>query len=375
MRIAIDARMLTYTGIGRYTQNLIINLAKIDKKNNYNILINNDCTPPALNGNVRFHRSGYNIPVYSLREQSLLPIKLGGLKPDVIHYPSFNMPFLSPSKPTVTTLHDLIYFLFPGACPNRAAYLYAKVMIGFAARNAGKIITVSNYSKDEIVKHLKIDPGKVVVIHNGVSGIYRPEESEEKLKGLLGKYNIDASYILYVGNHQERKNLLGLIRAYSLLRLKKDFLLVIAGKTDARKEKTYRAVEELGLGQRVRFIGEVPEEELPVLYSAASLFVFPSFYEGFGLPPLEAMACGTPVVTSNATSLPEVVGEAALKVEPGDATALSSAMESILSSRDLSAELHEKGFERAALFNWEDTAKKTLDVYNEVLEGEGCARS
>lgn len=377
MRIAIDARMITYTGIGRYTQNLIANLAKIDKKNSYNILIDNECKPPDLNGNIRFHRTGYRIPVYSLREQSLLPLKIAGLKPDLIHYPSFNAPFLNFSKPSVVTLHDLIYYLYPKACPGRAAYHYARVMIGRAARNSNtkRIITVSNFSKAEIVKHLGVGPEKVVVIHNGVSDIYRPETDTGRLEEVVSKYNIDGGYILYVGNHQERKNLEGIIEAYARLMMKRDFLLVIAGKKESKKRSIYGKAQGMGLGDRVRFIGEVPENELPALYSAASLFVFPSFYEGFGLPPLESMACGTPVVTSNATSLPEVVGEAALKVDPGDPGELSTAMERVLSSGDLRAELSERGIERAARFSWEEAAKKTLQVYNEVLKGEGSACS
>lgn len=367
MKIAIDARMLTYSGIGRYIQNLIINLSKIDKENKYNILISNNNTVPASGENFSYSNPKRNIPVYSLKEQFFLPFDIMNTEADIIHYPSFNVPILN-FMPFVATIHDIYYYLHPEACPSKAAYLYARFMIKVAARFSKKIITVSQYSRNEIIKHLNVKTEKVVAIHNGVSEIYKPVSDPIRFKEVMDKYNIKDAYIFYAGIHQPRKNLINLIRAYSMLRNKKSFQLVLGGKIDPKRGEIYNIVNELGLNERVLFLGDVPEGDLPVLYSMASLFAFPSLYEGFGLSPLEAMACGAPVVTSDVTSLPEIVGDAAIMVDPKDINLLAYNIERVLSSNGLQAELRERGFKRAKLFNWQNTAKETLKIYYEVAE-------
>jgi len=365
LRVAIDARMIRYTGIGRYIQNLVLNLASIDKTNSYSILVNEESEKLERNSNFEFRTTSYRIPVYSLREQSLLPFDMANLKPDIIHYPSFNVPVIS-TRPVVTTIHDLVYYLFPEACPNAVAHIYARFLIARAARLSRKIITVSEHSKTEITRHLNVNPDKVAVIYNGVSPLYRPVWEPEKLKKVMRKYGISGDYILYVGNHQERKNLKRLVSAYSALGSFEKVTLVMAGKVDSRRRGLYEAVDRSGLSERVRFIGEVPEEDLPALYSGALLFVFPSLYEGFGLPPLEAMACATAVVTSNAASLPEVVGDAAVTVDPEDTAAITRAMDGVIKNKDLRERLRARGLERTRMFCWETAARKTLKVYEEV---------
>lgn len=367
MKIAIDARMLTYSGIGRYIQNLIINLSKIDKENKYSILISNNDSAPVIQENFSYCNPKRNIQVYSLKEQLFLPFDIVKTKANIIHYPNFNIPILN-FMPFVATIHDIYYYLHPEACPSKAAYLYARLMLKAAARFSKKIITVSQFSRNEIIKHLNVKTEKVVVIYNGVGEIYKPISDPIRFKEARDRYNIKDAYIFYAGIHQPRKNLINLIRAYSMLRNKKDFQLALGGKIDPRRGEIYHIVNELGLNERVLFLGEVPEGDLPVLYSMASLFVFPSLYEGFGLPPLEAMACGAPVVASDAASLPEIVGDAAIMVDPKDINLLAYNMERVLSSNSLQAELKERGFKRAKLFNWQNTAKETLKIYYEVAE-------
>lgn len=365
MRITIDARMIRYTGIGRYIQNLIENLCKIDGKDAFGAVVNpGDEGEIKKAGNLEIFRTRSRIPVYSIREQALLPSEIKRSGPDLVHYPSFNMPLVN-NRPVVATIHDLIYYLNRGSCPNALAYLYARFMFKKVVKKAQKIITVSEFTKEEVVRHLGVEADRVVVIHNGVSPLYRPVDTGERSEA-LSRYGIKGGYIFYVGNHQPRKNLVRLVQAFSALK-NRDHQLVLTGRIDPRRADLYNAVNEKALEGRVLFIGPVPEEDLPALYSGASVFAFPSQSEGFGLPPLEAMACGAPVVSSNATSLPEVVGDAGLLVDPLDVSSIAGGIDTVLASLALQSELREKGLQRAKKFSWEAAAKKTLKVYEEVV--------
>ncbi|MEK7679102.1 MAG: glycosyltransferase family 1 protein, partial [Deltaproteobacteria bacterium] len=289
MKVAIDGRMISYTGIGRYIKCLIEGLANIDTVNRYAVLLNgSDLCRLENKGNIEISSPKRPIPVYSAGEHTNLPFEIKGLGADIVHYPSFNMPLISPA-PAVVTIHDLIYYIYRSSCPGMLAHMYAKLIFNIAARAAEKVITVSEHSKRDIVNLLGIRPDKVTVIHNGVSGSFRPCEDAEARDRVMKRYGIDAGYILYVGNHAGHKNIGSLIRAYTLLSSRlRSYKLVIAGKVDKRRQRLYGLPEELGVKDRAAFIGAVDEADLPCLYSSASLFVFPSLYEGFGLPPLEA---------------------------------------------------------------------------------------
>ena len=359
--------MITYTGIGRYIQNLLINLPDVDASTSYEALLGERRIHLDDRGNFKSRKARYNIPIYSLREQVLLPSEMMTSNPDVLHYPSFNMPIFN-SKPVVVTIHDLIYFLYPGACPNRLAYMYARFMFRKVVSAAAGIITVSQYSKDDIVAHLGVAPEKITVVYNGVSDVYKPITDSSVLAVVARKYGITGEYIFYVGSHHPRKNLKRLIHAYARLRNRGKCQLILTGEVEERRRDLYKTVDELGLNGHVLFIGRVGEDDLPTLYSMAKVFVLPSFYEGFGLPLVEAFACGTPVVTSNVTSLPEVAGDAALIIDPADTDALTKALDSVLVSTDLCFEMREKGFKRAAMFNWREAARKTHGIYKAVSE-------
>lgn len=367
MKVAIDGRMISYTGIGRYIKCLIEGLADIDTVNTYAVLLNGPDRAQLKNkGNIEISSPKRHIPVYSAGEHTHLPFEIRGLGADIAHYPSFNMPLISPA-PAVVTIHDLIYYIYRSACPGILAHMYARLIFNITARAANRVITVSGHSKRDIVNMLGIRPDKVTVIHNGVSGSFRPCKDAGARDRVMKKYGIDAGYILYVGNHAGHKNIGALIRAFSMLSSRLwPYKLVIAGKVDKRRQRLYGMLEELGVRDRAAFIGAVDEADLPCLYSWASLFVFPSLYEGFGLPPLEAMACGCPVVASDAASIPEVVGRAAMLVDANDPCMLAARMEEALSSNAMREEFRGRGLERAALFTWEAAAKKTLEVYREV---------
>lgn len=365
MRVVIDARMINHTGIGRYIQNLICHLPA--GRDSYCAISGLDLAGLREGGDFTFRKPVPAIPVYSLREQFLLPIEVKRLKPDIVHYPSFNMPAFN-TGPSVVTIHDLIYYLYPEACPGKAAFLYAKILLSMVVKAANRVIAVSHHVKGQIVRHLGVHEGKVGVIYGGIDHkLYMPVNDCKRLEKVRARYRLDNEYILYVGSHQPRKNIRRLLSAYYGSDAMKEHDLVLTGRIDGRRADLYSSPMESGIGERVRFLGEVPEEDLPALYSMAALFVFPSLNEGFGLPPLEAMACGTPVVTSNTTALPEVAGDAAVMVDPTDAGQIRDAIDTVLGSRALREELREKGLIRAGQFSWETTAKKTMQVYREVL--------
>jgi glycosyltransferase involved in cell wall biosynthesis len=228
------------------------------------------------------------------------------------------------------------------------------------------VITVSRQSCQDLIKYLPVNPKKINVIPEAASLHFHPLNEAEYLPA-LERHGIRRPYILSVGSLEPRKNLLRLLEAYARLEGSRPSLVIAGARNYWKSSPVVETVSRLGLEQHVRFTGYVEDADLPALYSAASLFVFPSLYEGFGLPVLEAMACGTPVVTSSVSSLPEVAGDAALLVDPRDVDAIASAMRRILDDSDLAADLRARGLARAAQFSWERTARETLAVYEKVL--------
>jgi len=290
---------------------------------------------------------------------------------DVAHVPYFAPP-LRPTTPIVVTIHDLIPLILPAYRGPLLVRLYTH-LVAAATRRADAIIADSEASKRDIVRLLGIPDERVQVIYLAVDRRFRPITDKAHLEDVRQKYCLPANYILYLGGFDQRKNLATLLKAFK--RLTSDMQLVIAGRLPARDTPFFpdprRMVREFGLEGRVAFIGWVLEEEKPALYSMAKVFVFPSLYEGFGLPPLEAMACGTPVVASNVSSLPEVVGDAGLLVDPCDAAGLAEAMAALLDDEQLREGLGQKGLEQARRFSWEETARETLKVYRRVIGWKG----
>lgn len=365
MRIGIDARMIHNTGIGRYLRNLLQHLARLDQHNEYLLFLNKGETQSLVQENFTEIPLNIPTPLYSLREQSWLPLAIRRWQPDVMHYPNFNLPVCSRS-PYVVTIHDLIYFLYPEQCPSRLAHSYARWMLAHSAKHANLVLTDSEHSKQDLQHYFRLPAEKIRVIFPAADERAFPGEPNP---AVLAQYEIVQPYILYVGKHHAYKNVMTLMQAYMAERdIYHNFQLVIAGKRDVRQKALYNAAAQFDSGKRILFTDFVPDDDLFDLYRGARLFVFPSRYEGFGLPPLEAMACGVPVICSNAASLPEVVGDEAIQVEPDDVSALADAMRSVLADENLWQALKNKGLARAQQFSWEISARQLLKVYQDAAE-------
>ena len=314
MRVAIDTRKIHDFGIGTYIRNLLRQLARIDQNTEYILLCREPDLGIAAQLGPNFRGVVEPSPNYSLREQIHVPWVLRRERPDVYHAPHYVLPPAVRCR-SVVTIHDCIHLMFPQYLPNRAAYAYARASMWAAARRSDRILTVSEASKRDILHFFNVKPEKIVVVYNAIDEHFSATPSEEQVARIRERYQLDHKFVLYVGNIKPHKNLVRLIEAFSQLRRTHDDLkLLIIGDEISKYATLRRAVHRYKLHKHVRFLGYLKDDTLTVLYRLASVFVFPSLYEGFGLPPLEAMASGTPVVTSNVSSLPEVTGDAAVLV-------------------------------------------------------------
>jgi len=281
---------------------------------------------------------------------------------------------LALSCPAVVSIHDVAYEHFPSFFSFRDR-LVLSTLVPRSARRASRVMTLSESSRRDLIECYGVSPDAVVVIPLAPGPGFRPVLDDSRTEQVRHRYGTGRRFILAVGNLQPRKNLGRLVEAYALLRAERDSLpkLVIAGKAQWRASELFRTVERSGLQEQVRFTGYVPDEDLVPLYSGAEALVYPSIYEGFGLPILEAMACGTPVITSRASSMPEVAGDAALLVDPYSTQEIAKAISLVLTNEELKLELTEKGLKRASQFTWRATAQKTLAVYREAANGSGQA--
>lgn len=294
---------------------------------------------------------------------------------DIIHDPNGIAPFLAQRDITrrVVTIHDAFAYVDPSTHNRLDTWRY-RWMLPYAVRCADAVITVSECSRRDLVRFLGLPTERVSVIGGGVEPRFVAIEDGEARRTILAKYGIAGRYMLYVGSINARKNIARLFEAYAMVRGKfPDVTLVIGGKRQWRTAEIDATWQRLNLDDHVHFTGYVDDADLPALYSAAELFVFPSLYEGFGLPPLEAMACGTPVITSNSSSLPEVVGDAALLVEPHNTANIADAMVQLLGDVPLQAELRRRGFTQARRFTWEQAAQETKIVYQRLMTAYGGA--
>lgn len=290
-----------------------------------------------------------------------------GKKADVSLFFNFIVPPGVKGK-KVAVIHDMAYMSCPETVRGKTKRIL-KASMRKSCERADKIITISEFSKTEILKYLPVEAGKIEVVPWGVNfGIYHNRYSHDEIKGTTKKYFEEEEYIFYLGTIEPRKNLERLIRAYSILceRDKNIPVLVLAGQKGWYYDEIFHSVEELHLEEKVKFLGYVPEEDAPLLLGGAKLFVFPSLYEGFGLPPLEAMACGVPVVTSNAASLPEVTYDAAVLVDPLSIESIANGMGMVLRDDQLKGKLIEKGINRAKEFTWDKSTKQIVNICKEL---------
>ena len=371
MRIGIDARIYGpgFTGIGRYVHELISNLLEIDDENEYVLFMNSpeyeDFTPP----NKRVTKVLANARHYSFSEQFTFWLMLRKQKIDLVHFTHFNAPILY-TRPSIVTIHDLTLHFYPGkkmtSLYRRLAYQLA---IKSVTRHASRVIAVSENTKKDLIELTKVPSGKIEVIYEGVNPEFKEVTRRSVLSDIKKKYGIVKPFILYTGVWRSHKNLVNLIKAFSYLKKDEKFdgQLVITGKEDPLYVEVRSTIQNLGLEGDIVFTDMVPEADLPALYSAATVYVFPSLYEGFGLPPLEAMACGTPVAASKAACIPEICGEGnAVFFDPYDPTDISDSVMKIWVNESLQQELIAKGRERVKEFSWRKMAKEVLKMYHEV---------
>ncbi len=375
MLIGIDASRSVAqerTGTENYSLNLIRHLLALQSDHRYRLYFNRSPSfPPNFGGEERrtatLRPCDLRImPFPRLWTHLRLSWEMARCPPDLLFVPAHVLPIVHPHR-SVVTVHDLGYLYYPQA-HRLLDRLYLDLSTRYNARVSTHLIADSLATKRDLIERYGTEPDKITVVYPGYDETtFQPVRDEEAIRVVKAEYGIAGDYVLFVGTLQPRKNLTRLIEAFADLRFAIcDLRLVIAGKKGWLYEQIFQQVEQLGLRGRVVFTGYVPEGDLPALLSGASLFVFPSLYEGFGLPVLEAMACGTPVVCSNVSSLPEVAGDAALLVDPLDVEGLAVAMGRVLGDEELRAELIERGFEQARKFSWERCARAILKVLERV---------
>ena len=367
MRIAIDVRKLHDFGVGTYVRNLVHWLARLDQESEY-VLI---CRREDCEGVEQLGRNFRPLPDrsanYSVAEQLTVPLDLARVRADLFHAPHYVLPALTPCR-SIVTIHDCIHLRFPQYLPSRLAHTYARVSFWIAANRSARVLTVSEASKRDIMRFCPIPEEKIDVIYNAIDDRFSQPPPETQITQVRERYQLHDRFLLYSGNVKPHKNLERLIDAFARLRRHgfEDLKLLITGSEISRYATLRRAVHRYNLHQHVRFLGFLSPETLATLYRLADGFVFPSLYEGFGLPPLEAMASGTPVLTSNVSSLPEVVDDAALLVDPYDSASIADGMRQILCDDALRARLISRGRVRAASFSWEESVNRVLTIYRRV---------
>lgn len=368
MKIGIDFRYYigNESGVGTYSRGLIDALCKEDNLNMYYLLINRDMPldyPLKLGKN--FVPIIFKQKVDIIWTQHVLPRYLSKNGLDAFHgLCNFEIPIMK-SCPCIITLHDLIPLLFPQLVPFKNRFLF-NTLIKKAVKTADKIIVVSNSTKNDLINYLGIKEEKVRVIYNGVKDIFNPIYDMARIQKVKDIYGIDGEYILFVGVIEPKKNLQRLILAFKCLLERSEFKgikLVISGKKGWFYKEIFAIIKKYDLSKHIVCTGYIPQEDLPVLYSGASIFVFPSIYEGFGLPVLEALRCGVPVICSKRASLPEIVGDGGYLIDPMDTDSIYYGIKKILEDSSFKDSLIKKGLTQASLFSWKYTALQTLEVY------------
>jgi glycosyltransferase involved in cell wall biosynthesis len=371
MRIAIDGRKLRDYGIGTYVRNLLRQLARQDSLSEYVVFCRAiDCDWIEELG-PRFRAVIETAGPYSVAEQFTLPIALRREGAELFHAPHYVLPPMTPCR-SVVTIHDCIHLRFPQYLPSKLGYAYARGQMWAATHQAARVITVSEASKRDILRYFRVPESRIDVIYNAIDDRFWQEPTAVEIQQTRERYRLTDPFVLYAGNIKPHKNLERLIEAFHLMRHDNPDLanvqLLIIGDEISKYATLRRAVHRHKLHKHVRFFGFVSDQTLAALYRLADVFVFPSLYEGFGLPPLEAMASGTPVIASNVSSLPEVVGSAAYMIDPYEPGSIAEGMRRVLTDAPLRADLRLRGLARAREFSWERSIKRVREIYDEVMQ-------
>lgn len=375
MRIAIDAHSVgaKLAGNESYATNLIEALAQVDSVNEYTLYVT------TAEARARFSQRWPNFRVQTtlphtplIRIPLTLAAELRKRPVDVLHV-QFTAPPFSPC-PVVVSVHDLSFEHLPQTF-NRRSRTQLRLTVRHSVKKAARILTLSEHTRRDMIETYGTSPERITAIPLAAPSYFGRVREERELQRVRHIYGIEGDYILCVSSIQPRKNLPRLVRAYESLRNKRGPgklpKLVLVGKCAWLYDETLRSIEEGRMKDSIILTGYVPQSDLPALYSGSICFVYPSYFEGFGLPPLEAMKCGTPVIAGNRTSLPEVVGDAGILVDPFDVNAIAAAIERLVDDPDLRQQLSVKGVARSRLFDWNETARRTLNIYEQVVGGLG----
>ena len=364
MRIGIDCRMLGYSGIGRYIQVLIKGIVNSPDKHEYILLGNEEKLSDFRKTNL-VHIKKATSPVYSFYEQLEMPLAARGLS--LLHVPHYNVPVFYDGR-LIVTIHDIIPILFPQFLSSQRARWYARFILRTAVKKASLIIAGSENTKKDLIKHLNVPEEKIRVIYQGVGPEFKKIKDAISLHGCKKRYSLPDKFILFVGNIRPHKNVYNLVKAFLELRSARKIphKLVLVGKKDLRFPEIRELFNLIEKNKEdIIYLGEIREEDLIPIYNLSDLFVFPSLYEGFGFPPLEAMACGVAVIAMRSSSLPEVVGDGGMLIDPDEPGALVNAIEKVLADESLKEELSKRGIERSSGFSWNKTVIETLKVYEQ----------
>jgi glycosyltransferase involved in cell wall biosynthesis len=375
LRIVIDVRHIKDFGIGTYIRNLVKALGDLDKENHYLLATSDPEIPDFFNLPKNFETVLYHEPRRPMWENIAFPWFIQGLAPDVVHLPSNDVPLLMRHR-YVVTIHDMSSFLFGGRTGAREDLRLYRFRRGLL--KAERVIAVSSATRRDVEHLLGVRPVRVRLVYSAPDpNFFNRPSDEDTGRRLLERFSIQHPYILYAGRIRPHKNIPRLIEAFAVVRGElehhptyHDLRLLIIGDEINRNPEVRRAVAQTRTEQVVRFLGFVPFDTLRQFYASASVFAFPSLYEGFGLPPLEAMATGIPVVTSAVSSLPEVVGDAAMIVNPENVFDIARGLREVLVDNELRARLIAAGYAQVGQFNWRRTAEQTLEVYREVAKAK-----
>ncbi|HST04273.1 MAG TPA: glycosyltransferase family 1 protein [Chloroflexia bacterium] len=380
MHIGINAHLLAFTGnyrqagLSRYIYELVDLMPRLQPTTTFTALTGRAPIPDSFSAapNLHFAHSRFptaRAPIRILWEQTVLPVASARQGLDLLFCPVNVRPIFS-TCPTVVTVHDVGFLRYPQAF-HPLKRLYLTIMTRWSVRHASHVIAVSEATRQDVIGFFGANPRRVTTVHNGVGTQFTPASPDEKAafrrdKGITGRV------VLYIGTLEPRKNLTTLIEAFSRIAAQPEFAdvtLLIGGSKGWYYDEIFASAERLGLTSqgRVRWLGRVPDDELALWYNIANVCAYPSLYEGFGLPPLEAMACGTPVITSNTSALPEVVGTAGILLEPTDVQAWATALDKVLTDSVQASTLSRAGLQQASQFSWERTAEETAAVLEAVV--------
>jgi glycosyltransferase involved in cell wall biosynthesis len=372
--IALNAHLLSgaasyrTAGIHGYLFNTLSHLPGIDPDLTYTLFVGRGRLPVSSKWAVRRSLLPTDNPAIRIAwEQVLAPFELARVQPDLVHGMAFAVPLLW-RGPSVVTIFDLSFLRYPQRLSVGRRH-YLRAVTNLSARRACRVIAISESGRSEICALLGISPDKVDVALPGVTQDFCPLPAGQ-VSSFRSKHHLPERFVLYLGTIEPRKNLDTLLRAYAQLPERKEVKLILAGGKGWQSERVDALIDELDLARDVITTGYVSNDKLPLWYNASEVFVYPSVYEGFGMPVLEAMACGRPTVASNSSSLPEVVGPSGILVPPTDIAAWGDALSILLTDPALRADLSARGKERARQFTWENTARATVDAYHKALDGK-----